>query len=73
MPWLPTGAVYDKQYGWIVQVFNGPDSLGESFYYFTVTFKANAVTVATLPRLASTPPLTSIRLTPRGTASRGAR
>ena len=43
LPWLPTGAVYDKQYGWIVQVFNGPDSLGESYYYFTVTFRAPTV------------------------------
>ena len=37
---LPPGTVYGKEYGWIVQVFNGQDSLGESYYYFSVTFRA---------------------------------
>ena len=26
--------VYGKEYGWIVLVFNGLDSFGESYYYF---------------------------------------
>ena len=37
---LPPGTVYGKEYGWIVQVFNGQDSFGESYYYFSVTFRA---------------------------------
>ena len=40
---LPAGTVYGKEYGWIVQVFNGLDSFGESYYYFSVTFRAPTV------------------------------
>ena len=40
---LPPGTIYGKEYGWIVQVFNGPDSFGESYYYFSVTFRAPTV------------------------------
>jgi hypothetical protein len=34
-------AVFGKQYGWVVWVFNGPDSFGESYYYRTITFLAS--------------------------------
>ncbi len=33
-------AVYGKEYGWVVWVFNGPDSFGESYYYQSITFLA---------------------------------
>lgn len=33
-------AVYGKQYGWVVWVFSGPDSFGESYYYREITFLA---------------------------------
>lgn len=39
---LPEGAVYGKQYGWYAQVFNWPNSVGDSFYYRRVTFIATA-------------------------------
>jgi bacillolysin len=35
---LPEGAVFGKAYGWFVDVYNGPDSVGESYYYRTITF-----------------------------------
>jgi hypothetical protein len=34
-------AVYGKEYGWVVWVFNGPDSFGESYYYRAITFLAS--------------------------------
>ena len=36
------GAVYGKEYGWVVWVFNGPDSFGESYYIRAITFLAGA-------------------------------
>jgi hypothetical protein len=30
--------VYGKEYGWVVWVFNGSDSFGQSYYYQTITF-----------------------------------
>jgi hypothetical protein len=35
---LPPGASFGTEYGWSVQVMNGPDSLGESYYYRRITF-----------------------------------
>ena len=32
--------VYGKEYGWVVWVFDGPDSVGQSYYYQTITFLA---------------------------------
>ena len=71
---LLDGAVYGKQYGWIVQVFNGPDSFGESYYYFSVTFRApTAGSAAGVARPAGA--MWPIPQTPssRGASSRGAR
>lgn len=42
---LPSGAEYGKQYGWYgwyVQVYNGPDSFGVSYYYRSITFSVSA-------------------------------
>lgn len=39
---LPSGAEYGKQYGWYVQVYNGPDSFGVSYYYSSITFSVSA-------------------------------
>jgi hypothetical protein len=39
---LPSGAVFGKQYGWSVRVYNGSDSYGEAYYYRTVTFQSSA-------------------------------
>jgi len=36
---LPEGAEYGKEYGWYVEVYNGPASFGESFYYRRITFR----------------------------------
>lgn len=33
-------AVYGEEYGWVVWVFDGPDSFGESHYYQAITFLA---------------------------------
>lgn len=33
-------AVYGRKYGWVVWVFKGPDSFGESYYYREITFLA---------------------------------
>jgi serine protease len=35
---LPPGANFGTEYGWSVQVMNGPDNLGESYYYRRITF-----------------------------------
>ncbi|NOZ70820.1 MAG: hypothetical protein GXP38_02730 [Chloroflexi bacterium] len=37
---LPSGAVYDKDYGWAVRVYNGPDSYGTSYYAHKITFSS---------------------------------
>ena len=39
---LPSGAEHGKEYGWYVEVYNGPDSFGASFYYHPITFSATA-------------------------------
>ena len=39
---LPEWAEYGKEYGWYVEVYNGPDSFGKSFYYRTITFSATS-------------------------------
>jgi len=42
-------AVFGKPYGWVVWVFNGPDSYGQSYYYQTVNFlPGTAVSAAAL-------------------------
>ena len=43
------GAVLGKEYGWVVWVFNGPDSFGESYYYRDITFLAGAAGSAVTP------------------------
>ena len=50
MTGLPTGAIYSKQYGWDVRVYNGPNSYGQSYYYRTITFLSGvARSPVTLP------------------------
>ena len=34
--------VYGKEYAWVVWVFNGPDSFGQSYYYRAITFRSGA-------------------------------
>ena len=42
-------AVYGKEYGWVVWVFNGPDSFGESYYYQSMTFLAGGASSPAAP------------------------
>jgi hypothetical protein len=42
-------AVYGKEYGWVVWVFNGPDSFGESYYYQSMTFLAGGASSPATP------------------------
>jgi hypothetical protein len=46
---LPSGATYGKTYGWYVQVFNGPDSFGVSYYYQEVILAAGTSAEAGAP------------------------
>jgi C1A family cysteine protease len=39
---LPDGAEYDKTYGWLVRVYRGGDSYGNSYYYREITFSSDA-------------------------------
>ena len=36
---LPPGVSIGKPYGWYVEVYNGPDSYGISYYFNEITFK----------------------------------
>ena len=45
----PVGeAVFGKPYGWVVWVFIGPDSYGQSYYYQTVNFLPGTAVSAAL-------------------------
>ena len=70
---LPPEIIYGKEYGWYVQVYNGLDSFGESYYYSAVTFKTATSSVA--PRARSANPLlhTYPNSSLRGQASRPGR